>query len=373
MYNKIAIIGCGYVGLSLIKTFKQAFNIIGYDISEIRLNELKKNYKYDNVLYTNNETDLAKCNIYIIAVPTNIKEDGTINLQHLLNFKQTLNKYIKKNDTIILESSIYVGGTKELFGEFTNKDIFVGFSPERVSPGDYENSKIIPKIISGINNQSLIKIYSIYTKVIDTVVTVSSTDTAELCKLYENCFRVINIAYVNEIADISKNYNINFTEVMNASATKPFGFMPFYPGFGIGGFCLPQNPYYLMHGINNPKSTLPILYNSINILNQRPIKKANYYMKYKRILIIGIGFKRNQSLTAFSPTLKIYEELTKQNKHVDIYEYLNITLSIKILKQYDCIILNELPKSIQQSLIDEYIINKYGKVYNFFIFLLYNI
>ncbi|NBO39714.1 nucleotide sugar dehydrogenase, partial [bacterium] len=314
--SHLAIIGCGYVGFSLIKTFKSKFNIIGYDISETRINELKANYKFNNVIYTNNELDLQNCNIYIIAVPTNIKKDGSVNLEHIYSVKQMLQKYISPNDIIVLESSIYIGGTREIFSDFLKNNVYIGFSPERISPGDYEDCPNIPKIISGLNKISLVKIYDIYSQVIKYVIKVSSTETAELCKLYENCFRVVNIAYVNEIADLSQQYNINFDEVIKASATKPFGFMSFIPGFGIGGFCLPQNPYYLMHGLTNAPNSLPILYNSINYLNKRPLIKAEQFSKFNNILIIGLGFKKGQSLTAFSPTLKIYDELKNKNKNV---------------------------------------------------------
>ena len=362
--SQLAVIGCGYVGFSLIKTFKSIFNIIGYDILESRINELKTNYKFNNVIYTNTESDLKNCNIYIIAVPTNIRKDGSVNLEHIYSVKQTLEKYIKSDDIIVLESSIYIGGTREIFSDFLKKNVYIGFSPERISPGDYEDCKNIPKIISGLNNISLLKISNIYSQVIKNVIHVSSTETAELCKLYENCFRVVNIAYVNEIADLSQKYNINFDEVIKASATKPFGFMSFTPGFGIGGFCLPQNPYYLMHGLNNASKNLPILYNSINYLNKRPLIKAEQFSKFNKILIIGMGFKKDQSVTAFSPTLKIYDELKNKNKHVTkLDETKNYQLSD--LKNYDCLIVGYLPKLFNEDLLLKYQLNNFGQIFKF--------
>ncbi len=362
--NQIAVIGCGYVGFSLIKTFKNKFNIIGYDISKDRINELKLNHNFKNVIYTNDESNLQNCNIYIVAVPTNIQEDGSINLHHIKLVKDTLKKYINKNDIIILESSIYIGGTRDIFSEFLQNKIYVGFSPERISPGDHEDCQNIPKIVSGLNKISLMKIYNIYSQVIKNVITVSTTETAELCKLYENCFRVVNIAYVNEIADLSQKYNINFDEVIKASATKPFGFMSFYPGFGIGGFCLPQNPYYLMHGLENVNTTLPILYNSINYLNERPKIKAENFSIFKNILIIGIGFKKGQTLTAFSPTLTIYNELVNKNKKVSIIEE-NKSYSLHDLKEYDCLIIGYIPKLFNEDLLIDYKLNNYGQIFKF--------
>jgi nucleotide sugar dehydrogenase len=361
----IAVIGCGYVGFSLIKTFKNKFNIIGYDISIDRICYLSENYKFKNVIYTNDEKYLRECNIFIIAVPTNIKSDGNIDLKHINTVKETLKKYTKSGDIIILESSIYIGGTTELFNEFLDKNVFVGFSPERISPGDHEDCENIPKIISGLNDKSLDKIYDIYSQVIKKVVKVSSTETAELCKLYENCFRVVNIAYVNEIADLSTSYNIDFNEVMSACKTKPFGFMPFYPGFGIGGFCLPQNPYYLMHGLKEPDMTTPILYKSINYLNDRPLIKAKYFSNFNNILIIGSGFKPGQTLTAFSPTITIYEELKKMCKLVTLFNETQFYTSLDELKKYDCLIISYLPKSISDDLINEYKLNNFGQVFTF--------
>lgn len=361
---KIAIIGCGYVGLSLIKLFKHKFNIIGYDVSIDRIDELNNNFNYSNVLYTNNDIYLQDCNIYIIAVPTNINSDKTINLKHINTVKKTLNKYIKENDTIILESSIFVGGTRKLFSSFLKKNINVCFSPERISPGEFEDCTKIPKIISGLNNESLLFIKNLYSQVIDTVISVSSTETAELCKLYENCFRVVNIAYVNEIADLSTKFNINFDEVINACATKPFGFMSFIPGFGIGGHCLPQNPYFLMHSTKDAKVEMPILYNSINYLNNRPKLKAKQLSNFKNILIIGIGYKKNQKLTAMSPTLTIYNQLIKKNKLVDIMDE-NKTYYLHNLIIYDCLIVSYIPDLFDQKILDEYTFHNYGQVFKF--------
>ncbi len=362
--NTIAVIGCGYVGFSLIKTFKSKFNIIGYDISSERINDLINNHHYNNVIYTNDESYLQHCDIYLIAVPTNINNKCEINLSHIKKVKETLKKYIKPNNIIVLESSIYIGGTRDLFSSLLKKNVYVGFSPERISPGDHEDCNNIPKIISGLTEESKLQIYNIYSKVINKIIPVTSTETAELCKLYENCFRVVNIAYVNEIADLATYHKIDFNEVVKASSTKPFGFMPFYAGFGIGGFCLPQNPYYLMHGIENPNYKLPILYNSINELNKRPILKAKQFKIFHNILIMGIGFKANQSLTAFSPTLKIYEELKLNNKKVTIYDYLT-SFTFEDLIKYDCIIVGHIPKSFDEDMLLEYKLKNCGQVFNY--------
>lgn len=360
--NQIGVIGCGYVGFSLVKVFAKNYDIIGYDISKERITELNKNYKKLNIIFTNEESLLKNCNIYIIAVPTNIDENKKVNLTHLRSVKKTLNKYIKPNDIIVLESSIYVGGTREIFKDFLKKNVYVGFSPERISPGDHENGNIIPKLISGLDKLSLDNILPLYKSVFKKIIPVSSSEVAEMCKLYENCFRVVNIAYVNEIADLCKNHCIDANEVIAASSTKPFGFMSFNPGFGIGGFCLPQNPYYLMNNIQNPELVMPILNSSINILNERPYKKA-LDITYDNILFIGIGFKPNQTLTAFSPALTLYNELIKIKKNVTLYDpslniNSNLDFSLDNLLNFDCIVIGNKLDLLDTTILNQYKQNK---------------
>ena len=143
--------------------------------------------------------------------------------------------------------------------------------------------------------------------------------------------------------------------------------MPFYPGFGIGGFCLPQNPYYLMHQLKNPEVEMPILSKSINILNNRPIKKAYHFMKYNNILIMGIGFKAGQTITAFSPSLTIYKELKYNNKNVTLYDIDNNKekYTLEYIKQYDCIIIGYIPEDFNKGILFDYQMENYGSVFKF--------
>lgn len=365
MSNLVGVIGCGYVGYSLVKVFANKYNVIGYDINDDRIQSLNNTYKNDSnkkIIFSSDEELLKNCNIYIIAVPTNINENKKVNLDHLYSVKKTLKKYIKQNDIIVLESSIFVGGTRKIFKDFLSCGVNVGFSPERISPGDHENGNIIPKLISGLDKYSLNVILPLYESVFKNIIPVSSSEVAEMCKLYENCFRVVNIAYVNEIADLCKKHNIDANEVIKASSIKPFGFMPFNPSFGIGGFCLPQNPYYLMNNIKNPDIEMPILNTSIKFLNDRPYKKAQS-INYDNILFIGIGFKPNQTLTAFSPALTLYNELLKNKKNVTLYDpSLNINkdldFTLKNLLNYDCIIIGNKMDSLNMNIINEYKLQK---------------
>jgi nucleotide sugar dehydrogenase len=361
----VGIIGCGFVGFSLIKTFRSKFSIVAYDISNARIDYLNKHYEFDNVYYTSEHTPLHNCSVFIIAISTNTYNGKSVDLSHLINAIQILKLYVKPFDTIVLESSIYVGGTKQLFSDFLKLNVYVGFSPERISPHSHEDIAKIPKIISGLNLQSLKQIKLIYEQVIDFIVPASSTNAAELCKLYENCFRVINIAYVNEIADISKSFDVDFNEIMNLSQTKPFGFMQFTPGFGIGGLCLPQNPFYLMNGINNPKKTLPILYNSINILNKRPKLKSKQFINFNNILLIGIGYKQNSKCIENSPILALHDELKEIKSNVTIFDTMNKNATITLIKSFDCLIIGYLPENFSSTILEKYKFNNYGQIFTF--------
>jgi len=285
----VGIIGVGFVGEHLTKVFSRnrENNIIGYDISEKRINYLKNTYKdLSNVKFQNKINNLDTCDLFLVSVPTDVTNKKP-DLNNLIQVRNLLEKVAKKGSIIVVESSVYVGGTREIFGEFLDKGVYVGFSPERVDPGRIKpESYEIPKIISGLNKESLMKIREFYKMVFNECVEVSSCETAEMCKLYENCYRVVNIAYVNEISDMCIEKGINPIEMINASASKPFGFMPFYPGLGVGGHCLPYNPYYLMND-----TELPILKNCINNLEQRPSEKAKELVEnhnFDSVLVVGL-------------------------------------------------------------------------------------
>jgi nucleotide sugar dehydrogenase len=179
-----------------------------------------------------------------------------------------------------------------------------------VDPGRLDPAETIPKVISGIDKKSLDYIHSFYSQVFHHVIPVSSTETAEFCKLYENCFRMVNIAYVQEISDACLQKGVDPHEVIQASATKPFGFMPFYPGLGIGGHCIPVNPHYLF--VNND---LPLLKRATELTMNRPVEKAEKFMRIyktaKRVVVVGAGFKPGQSVTSYSPGLSFASHLLK--------------------------------------------------------------
>lgn len=318
--QRVCVIGVGFVGEHLVNIFKSKYHVVGVDISQKRIDQLKLKYNDNNVHFQANYENLNECNVFIISVPTLVDNNKNIDVTYLHDVKQNLLSIAQPNSLIVIESSVYVGATRELFGEFIDKNILVAFSPERVDPGrsqpPYED---IPKIVSGLTDESLLACKNVYEHVFNNIVTVSTTECAEMCKLYENCFRMINIAYVNEISDMCSQLDINVHEMINASSTKPFGFMPFYPGVGVGGHCIPVNPYYLFKNGN-----LPLLYFSTLTMERRPYQKAKQivqmYPNAERILVIGIGFKKGESVVTNSPSYELVKALFKYGKNVKVYD-----------------------------------------------------
>jgi nucleotide sugar dehydrogenase len=316
MSSKICIIGVGFVGEHLLTNFNRKYDVIGVDLSPQRVFLLKNKYK--DIHFQSTYDNLEDRDVFLISVPTLVK-DNNIDMSCLHSVKDRLRSIAKPEALIMVESSVYVGATRELFSEFLDRGVYVGFSPERVDPGRTEPPmQAIPKVVSGLNDASLQKCIDVYSKVFDRVVPVSSPECAEMCKLYENCFRMVNIAYVNEISDMCDQIGIDTYEMINASSSKPFGFMPFYPGLGVGGHCIPVNPYYLFRS-----GDLPVLHYSTKLMEERPIKKASEIVnKYnpKKILLIGIGFKRGESLVTNSPGYALYKELVNLEKDISVYD-----------------------------------------------------
>ena len=314
MDDKVCIIGVGYVGEHLVEVFNRYYSVVGYDISASRVSILKEKFSNENIYFTSNADDMRidECNIFLISVPTLVRDDKLINNSYLEEACKFVKSKISENKTVVMESTISIGTTKTLLGELRNNNVFVGFSPERVDPGRTDvKSYDIPKIVSGVDEESLEKVKEIYSKVYTTVVPVSSCETAELCKLYENCFRMINIAYINEISDTCKRHNIDVHEMIKASSTKPFGFMPFYPSLGVGGSCIPVNPYYLSYNCE-----LPLLDYATRLCEMRPSRKALefielHWKKNSKILFVGAGFKPGQGLTLYSPAVKFLDSISE--------------------------------------------------------------
>ena len=295
----VCIVGVGFVGTSLVEVFAERYHVLGYDISEKHVADLRVAFKsHPRIEFAHTLDSAADCDLFCVSVPTPIGATGnTWDMRALQAALQSVKEVAKPGSTIVIESTVAIGTTRQQLAAMRAKDVFVGFSPERIDPGRVSPSAPeIPKIISGIDEPSLTRIRELYSDVFHTVVPVSSVETAEMSKLFENCFRLVNIAYVNEIADACQTHGIDPYEMVEASGTKPYGFLKFTPGLGAGGPCIPANPYYLL--INNE---LPLLEGATVANRERPALKAAHllqsYPVAARILVVGVAFKPGQSLT----------------------------------------------------------------------------
>ncbi len=263
----IGIVGLGYVGLPLAVEFAKKYNVIGFDKNKKRISELNKNIdsnediekkeilKSNFLTFTKNINDLIRCNVYIITVPTPVNKKNIPDLKFIKNACIIVGKMLHKDDVVVFESTVYPGLTEEVCVPILeqnskmiyNKDFFCGYSPERINPGDkvHKLSKII-KITSGSNNKTLLFVDRLYKSIIKAgTYKVKSIKIAEAAKVIENSQRDLNIAFVNELAQIFDRLNINTNDVLNAASTK-WNFLNFSPGL-VGGHCIGVDPYYLTH------------------------------------------------------------------------------------------------------------------------------
>lgn len=318
----VCVIGAGYVGEQLINIFSTGYDVVAVDISPARVATLAA--KYPHVQFRTSAEGLTACDAYLVSVPTLLTPENRPDLGHVATVRDTLARIVPPGALVVVESSVSVGATRELFGSFRERGVLVAMSPERVDPGRATPlPHQIPKVVSGIDAASLERVRAVYGAVYETVVPVSSLEAAEMVKLYENCFRVVNIAYINEIADVCGARGVDVSEVVAAASTKPFGFMPFFPGFGMGGHCLPVNPHYLMAGAG--QGELPVLEMATALMDGRPAKKAADIAAALpaggRVLFMGIGYKQGEGLVgAFSPGHRCCKELQRLGAAVAVYD-----------------------------------------------------
>lgn len=346
---KIGIIGLGYVGLPLsIKFTQKNISVIGFDIDKklvSTLNNGKFHLKTINKIFmnkrfkrnfsaTNNFSKISNVDVIIICVPTPLKKDKKPDLSFLKKTIKNIKKYLVRGQLISLESTTYPGTTRELIVNKINnkyevgKDFFISFSPERENPG--ENSILfnkITKICAGYSKKCRELSKNLYLK-ISPVKTVSSLEAAEMTKLHENIYRTVNISLVNEMKMISEKFGLNINEIINAAKTKPFGFNAFYPGPGIGGHCIPVDPFYLVWAAKKRNVRTDFINLSARINDRisvwmlkiiKKTLKTNKKSK-KKILAIGLSYKKNVDDTRESPSFKIIEQLLKANFIVKYYD-----------------------------------------------------
>jgi UDP-N-acetyl-D-galactosamine dehydrogenase len=338
---QIGVIGLGYVGLPLAVEFSKVYDVVGFDISQDRIDGLVKNY--DETLMVSNKQlsdfngvfsakskDLARCNIYIVTVPTPIDQGNKPNFNPLIDASETISNFLSKNDIVVYESTVYPGATEEICvpvleksGLKYNKDFFCGYSPERINPGDTSKSlRSITKIVSGSNKKTALLLEKLYSNIIDAGTYLApNIKTAEAAKVIENTQRDLNIALVNELSKIFFKLGIDTHEVLDAAATK-WNFAKYTPGL-VGGHCIGVDPYYLTH-----KAQLEG-YNPEIILSGRRINDSMHEFIYERvishiiknkvslksfkILILGMSFKENCNDLRNSKVFELVELFKKQS------------------------------------------------------------
>lgn len=387
---KVGIIGLGYVGLPLALEFAiRNIKVLGFDSDENKIDKINKQKKsyikhipslkiretVKNRFFsaTSNFSRLKEVDVIIICVPTPLNENREPDLTYVLNSSRIIAKYLRKEQLVSLESTTYPGTTDEDIlnilsesGLKVGRDYYLCFSPEREDPNNpVYNTSNIPKVVGGVTKKCLDIGVLVYGKVIEKIVPVSTTKSAEAAKLLENIYRSINIALVNELKVVFERMGIDIWEVIEAASTKPFGFTPFYPGPGLGGHCIPIDPFYLtwkarqydistkfieLAGEINTSMPFYVVEKVIHALNRQ--KKS---IKGSKILILGLAYKKDIDDLRESPSLRLIELLQNHGAIVDYNDEYSTKIpplrkynfekkSIKItpgnIRKYDLILLS---------------------------------
>jgi UDP-N-acetyl-D-glucosamine dehydrogenase len=334
---KIGIVGLGYVGLPLAVAFaERGHEVVCFDLDSRKIEALKEGKSYiedisdatlaplgDRLHPSSRHADLASCNAVIVCVPTPLTSAREPDLTYLLDAAGSIAQVLQPEQLVVLESTTYPGTTRERVapileesGMAAGRDFHLAFSPERIDPGrtDY-TVRTTPKLVGGITDACTERARQLYAEICDEVVVVSSPEAAELTKLLENIFRSVNIALVNELAQLCDRLGIDVWEVIDAASTKPFGFMRFEPGPGMGGHCLPVDPFYLAFKARE-HDFYPEFIELAGKVNQaqpafcverieRTLNRASKPVKGSKILVLGASYKAGSGDTRESPALKI--------------------------------------------------------------------
>jgi UDP-N-acetyl-D-glucosamine dehydrogenase len=342
--QKLVVVGQGYVGLPLaMRAVEQGYTVVGFDVDDTRVKRLASGQSFvedvspealaaaletERYLPSADDADLAGFDVAVITVPTPLRE-GNPDLSYIEAAAHTLARHLRRGATVILESTTYPGTTDELVGPILEDgsglvpgdDFSLGYSPERIDPGnDTWTFVTTPKVVSGINPSSLVAVQAFYDTLVDRTVPVGTTRVAELTKLLENTFRHVNIALVNELAMFAADLGIDVWEAIDAASTKPFGFMRFSPGPGVGGHCLPIDPSYLSWRV---KRALGQSFRFVELANDVNDHMPDYVVQRvtvalnrrrqavngSRVLLLGLAYKRNTGDARQSPAVAVADRL----------------------------------------------------------------
>src|SRR5579863_5293146 len=397
---KVGVIGCGYVGLPLGLRFAEAgHRVKGFDtdpnkvsklndgqtyIGHIPSSKIQQHVRSKHFSATSDFSCLAEMDAAVICVPTPLDQRREPDLSYVEQTARSIQPHLQRGQLIVLESTTYPGTTEELVlpileqsglrcpiahgpdAEHVATDFFLAFSPEREDPGNKQYGLAqIPKVVGGVNPPSGRAAVSLYAQIVARVVPVSTTRAAEMTKLLENIFRCVNIALVNELKQLCLRMGLDIWEVIDAAATKPFGFMPFYPGPGLGGHCIPVDPYYLswkarefdfatrfIELAGEINTAMP--YNVVDAL-VTALNSHEKSVKGSKILLLGVAYKKDVDDLRESPSLKLLELLTARGavldyndpyfaalhkmRHYDFSNMRSVALSPERLASYDCVLI----------------------------------
>jgi len=352
---RVGVVGLGYVGLPLAVTAAvRGFAVTGFDIDQSKMDSLDAGKSYidavaqdalDEVIaagrldWSTDFAGLSKCQVIVICVPTPLTKHREPDMSYVIDTAKEIARHLAPGTLVVLESTTYPGTTDEVLtpllaegGLEPAQQFWVGFSPEREDPGNTSfKTATIPKIVGGDSPQAIELVSAFYSRVVDQVVPVSSTRTAEAVKITENIFRAVNIALVNELKLIYDAMDIDVWEVIDGAATKPFGFMPFYPGPGLGGHCIPIDPFYLTWkarqfdlstrfielageiNVNMPRHVVSRLREVLDVSSSKALSAS-------KVLIVGISYKKNVPDMRESPSVRLMELLLEAGATVDFHD-----------------------------------------------------
>jgi len=379
---KIAIVGLGYVGLPIALEFlKAGFHVYGIDNDAGRLEGLRQGRSYITGI---DDSELASAigskrfetgksgryiksaDVIIVCVPTPLRKTKIPNISYIIKATRNIANNLRSPSLVVLESTTYPGTTRDAIKPILDKkglkegeDFFLAFSPERIDPGNEKyHLTNVPKLVGGTSEKATELTYQLYTNIIDEVIPVSSAEVAEIVKLLENTFRIVNIGLANEFAMVCDRLNINVWEVIEAAKTKPFGYMPFYPGPGIGGHCIPADPIYLSWkakklGFKTKMIDLAAKVNAFmpSYVVERVRSILGGDLRGKKILALGVTYKNDVKDLRESPALEVIDLMQKKGAEVSYSDpyipYLSINgidlnseeLSREFLESRDCVLL----------------------------------
>jgi UDP-N-acetyl-D-glucosamine dehydrogenase len=381
----IGIVGLGYVGLPLSVAFAMArFKVLGFDIQQKKADLVNQGKSYiadvssDNLSSvvtgklleaTTDQSRIKEVDAICICVPTPLTKTKDPELSYVISESEAVSRYLQKGQLVVLESTTYPGTTREVMlpilehsGLKAVRDFYLAFSPERTDPGSKNyNIRNTPKVVGGIDPKSTKLATLLYSQIVERVVPVSSPEVAEMTKVFENVFRSVNIALVNELAHLCEKMGLSVWEVIDAASTKPFGYMPFYPGPGIGGHCIPLDPYYLANKARELDFHTRFIELAAEINEHMPYHVVSRILEAlntrgkslngAKILVLGVAYKKDIEDTRESPALKIIQLLREKGAevsyndpyvsqiHMPAGDMESVELSGECLASMDCVVI----------------------------------